>query len=225
MNSLVTQLVCAARWQDFEDSGWVQILVFIIVAVLYALGSIAKMKKAKTEDKSSLGDPHKSKTGQMIPAAGGLSERQITEEQPDIAPYLGVPRPQRQVTVRPAPEWAKVVSQILEAVTGQALAPDGARQAVPDLCGSPAVPGIQVRPPSAAQAKLKAQPSAVRQVTKPQDKAVPPPAPAEVKMPETLSEILADYADPDLLRRVILHYEILGKPLSLRQPPENIIGS
>jgi len=26
-----------------------------------------------------------------------------------------------------------------------------------------------------------------------------------------------DYADPDELRRAILHYEILGKPLSLRQ--------
>jgi len=37
-------------------------------------------------------------------------------------------------------------------------------------------------------------------------------------------ESLLDYADPDELRRAILHYEILGKPLSLRGPGEQIIG-
>ena len=41
---------------------------------------------------------------------------------------------------------------------------------------------------------------------------------------EYLSEILLDYADPDELRRAILHYEILGKPLSLREPAGRIPG-
>jgi len=221
MNNLVTQIVCAARWQDFEDSGWVQILVFIIIAVLYALGSIAKTKKAKTEDKSSLGGPRKSKTGQMIPAAGGVSEQQITDEQPSVTPSLDVPHSQRQVTVRPAPEWAKVVSQILEAVTGQVM---------PDLGVSPAVPGIQVSPPSVGRAGQKLQPSAVKHppveqvtVTKPQDKGTSVPALAQFSMPENLYEILADYADPEKVRKAILHYEILGRPLSLRELPDNII--
>jgi hypothetical protein len=46
------------------------------------------------------------------------------------------------------------------------------------------------------------------------------------QLPESayLSEILTDYADPDELRRAILHYEILGKPLSLREPAEGGIG-
>jgi len=41
------------------------------------------------------------------------------------------------------------------------------------------------------------------------------------EMPESeyLSELLSNYANPEELRRAILHYEILGKPLSLRDLP------
>ena len=47
-----------------------------------------------------------------------------------------------------------------------------------------------------------------------------------VERPELIlaTESLLDYADPEELRRAILHYEILGKPLSLRGPGEHIIG-
>ena len=43
-------------------------------------------------------------------------------------------------------------------------------------------------------------------------------ATAAPEMLETqhLSDLLSDYADPEKLRRAILHYEILGPPLSLR---------
>ena len=55
-----------------------------------------------------------------------------------------------------------------------------------------------------------------------QDKLVSEPE----QMPESeyLSELLTDYSDPDQLRRAILHYEILGKPLSMRDPSGDIIG-
>jgi hypothetical protein len=48
--------------------------------------------------------------------------------------------------------------------------------------------------------------------------------PAEIPRAKYLSEILSDYDDSEKLRRAILHYEILGKPLSLREPGEHIIG-
>jgi hypothetical protein len=48
--------------------------------------------------------------------------------------------------------------------------------------------------------------------------------PAEMAEAEHLPEILSDYAEPDELRRAILHYEILGRPLSLRDPSGQIIG-
>jgi hypothetical protein len=49
-------------------------------------------------------------------------------------------------------------------------------------------------------------------------------APIEVTDTEYLPELLTDYADPEQLRRAILHYEILGKPLSLRGPYEGSTG-
>jgi hypothetical protein len=48
--------------------------------------------------------------------------------------------------------------------------------------------------------------------------------PTEIPRAKYLSEILSDYDDTEKLRRAILHYEILGKPLSLRDPSEHIIG-
>jgi len=48
--------------------------------------------------------------------------------------------------------------------------------------------------------------------------------PVERPEPGLAMESLLDYADPEELRRAILHYEILGKPLSLRGPGEQIIG-
>jgi len=48
--------------------------------------------------------------------------------------------------------------------------------------------------------------------------------PVERPEPGLAIESLLDYADPDELRRAILHYEILGRPLSLRGPGGQIIG-
>jgi hypothetical protein len=48
--------------------------------------------------------------------------------------------------------------------------------------------------------------------------------PARLAPAEYLSELGLDFADPDELRRAILHYEILGKPLSLRDPSASVIG-
>ena len=39
-----------------------------------------------------------------------------------------------------------------------------------------------------------------------------------------LGEILRDYEDTERLRRAILHYEILGKPMSMRVPSEDMLG-
>ena len=46
------------------------------------------------------------------------------------------------------------------------------------------------------------------------------PAPKPVSAPAYLPALLKSYADPDQLRRAILHYEILGKPLALREPQD-----
>ncbi len=48
--------------------------------------------------------------------------------------------------------------------------------------------------------------------------------PSKTEQPETVIESLLGFDDPDMLRKAILHYEILGRPLSLRSPSEHIAG-
>ncbi|UCC22736.1 MAG: hypothetical protein JSW23_01310, partial [Planctomycetota bacterium] len=45
------------------------------------------------------------------------------------------------------------------------------------------------------------------------------------KEPVILEEPLLALDDPDVLRRAILYYEILGKPVSMRPPGQHLIGS
>jgi hypothetical protein len=47
---------------------------------------------------------------------------------------------------------------------------------------------------------------------------------AQIPESEYLSELLIDYSDPEDIKRAILHYEILGRPLSLRDSFEEGIG-
>jgi hypothetical protein len=42
-------------------------------------------------------------------------------------------------------------------------------------------------------------------------------SPEETPQAKYLSEFFSDYDDPEKLRKAILHYEILGKPISLRE--------
>lgn len=51
---------------------------------------------------------------------------------------------------------------------------------------------------------------------------LPTESPPEPMAEPVSSAYLIDYSDADALRRAILHYEILGKPLSLRDPSQQI---
>jgi hypothetical protein len=175
MNYWLAQLILTARNRD-RDSGWMQILVPVILMIFYAVGSIVKAKANKT----------------------ALKEEKQTPRKP----------------VRKPPE-STIDLQMLKQLFGLS------EEAESSQPSSPQAAKPQVRP-------------AGRRVTRPQPVARREP-PAEVKMkkvsgraaktvvatgmPHTgyLSEILSDYDDPEKLRRAILHYEILGKPLSLRE--------
>jgi hypothetical protein len=78
----------------------------------------------------------------------------------------------------------------------------------------------------AAGSRLGAEPQAVPEpVNKPIEELQDyRPSAAEKPGPEFSPAFLPAYDDPEQLRRAILHYEILGKPLSLRGRGEHIIG-
>jgi hypothetical protein len=192
-NSFVAQVICGIRWPDFEDNGWGQLLVFIIVAAIYAL-VIAKAKKVKTvEGEEPASQPSSKSKPAIRPACkkgGKRGKRQIIK--------AGLPhtlRTGRRVVIQPISD---------------------SRSAASSAENSQVQPAPISNLPSVGQVIELA----VRTGSKVEIKGIQ--IPSEVSIPRYLTEILSDYADPEKIRKVILHYEILGKPLSLREPQENV---
>jgi hypothetical protein len=215
MNEIVAQVVWGFGGfgrMNMEDSGWMQILVFIIMVVIYALGNIFKAKKVITdrgEKESATGGPPKAR--QRLPVINeelqkeAVAEGRGTESKPAMV--------SGRVTIQPTffDKVAEIIGKKLEFIaeqTGQV----GLLESVKSIKAAPKA--IQVRPelkPRSPQPP-KVTPKPVVEI---EQKGVPIVAQAPV--PVYLAEIVSNYSDPDELRRAILHYEILGKPLSLRE--------
>ena len=142
--------------QNEDGGGWVQLLVFVVMAVIWALGGILKAKSNRVgRDKS--------------------------DKQPQQPP-------------RPTP--------IHEKPTGQPQRPVAA-------------------PKPSAKTRLTTQKKPLLTVDLNLDKVKKIDLSAKKKQkPEPTAKSLLNFSDPADLRRAILHYEILGKPISLRPPQQ-----
>jgi len=150
MYHLAAQCILAARGTD-DENPWVQILVFILFAVIYAIGGIIKARSAKQQQKKA----------EMPP-----------------------PRP------RPRPQAPPVAG-----------APQAVRPRIPRTAVSQPAPTITTRP----------------------EARIPTPSVAATE-PEKPVRAFPELQEPDALRRAILYYEILGKPVSLRQLDDPLTG-
>jgi len=213
MENLLAQQILAARNSDSEDTGWMQMLVFIVLAVFYVIGSILKAR-ANKQRKLEQEEPGRKPPESTQRAPRAFKQTPYRQAQ---RPVGRVPKsqlrpqqvqPSRRKIVRPQPAWRKSsikTEQAIELPTLEALE-------TPKV----SLPGPQL------QADLEELPEfTVETVEK--LKAKPSGFPVEKLQARYLPEILSDYDDPEKLRRAILHYEILGKPLSLRGPSEHII--
>jgi hypothetical protein len=187
MNHWLAQLVLAAQNSN-EEHGWAQILFFVIVAIFYVLGSIAKARASKAAPKLEKQTPRKPVRKRPEPTAELQILKQffgLPEEEAESGIQLIPEEPEPQVVRPPVRKVARPV--ISQAVKPQVVEP-------------------QIQP------KIEKVPEIA--VVAPQVETVVPVETSQVKY---LSEILSDYENPDSLRRAILHYEILGKPLALRE--------
>jgi len=195
MNAFLSQVIVAARNRDTE--GWVQMLVFVVLAVVYALGSILKAKSSKAEQEK---DEELMPKGPRKPPGGlrRLQEEFLREARGPAGP---APQPERQAVPRKVRRPQPAVER------------PGEMQEFPELSvqGPQLESGIEELPEYTSETlkKLKAERLGF--------------AAKEPKV-EDVSEPVLDYADRDELTRAILHYEILGRPLSMRGPSERIIG-
>jgi len=213
-------MIFIARGDDID--GWMNILVLVIVAVVYALGAIIKAKGKKSQEgtKSQL-----QRKPARKPATSGRSllEQFIREIQGSARPEQAresrpATPPAGRKTAHPQPAVRKFTAEPKQVSQFQPIKPP----AKPKL----SIPASQVQPDFEELPELVTEIQALPEFT---SKTVEGLVGKRKDMPEVpdskyLSEVLADFTDPEDLRMAILHYEILGRPLSLRDPSGQIIG-
>ena len=207
----LAQIIVIAR----GDEGWMNILVLVVLAAVYGLGALIKAKGNKTDDQAQ---EQQTRKPQQKPSAGGGILGQLFREIQQAAE--GKPtqetRPSsqttRQQTARPQAAVRKYAAETKQARQTQSIStPVKSKlskptpQAQPDFeILSELDTGTQLLPEYTTNVVGLAGKRKLM--------------PAQVAGSSYLSEVLSDYEDPDELKRAILHYEILGKPLALRDP-------
>jgi len=218
MNELLTQIILAARNQDGKS--WTNILFIVGLAIFWIIGGILKAranKKQKDEEQLTR------KSGLKPSEGAGVREPRVVKKTPyeqvqrptARTPYRREPQPQIQPPRRKIARLQHAVQQFaIKIKEAQAIPPETI-----ELLEEPGLPqpAPQVKPDFQELPEFTSK--AVKEL---EDMRVG--IPAETPGAKYLAEILLDYSDPEDLKRAILHYEILGRPLSLRDPSQHIIG-
>lgn len=221
MNYSLAQIILVARSRD--PDGWMSILVLVLVAAVYGIGAILKAKKGKNKQEQA--EEEQGRKPQRKPEGGmGLLEQFVREIQRAVDPTqeresrpTAQPAGRKTARPQPAPTVRKYAAEAKQAgwpkpkrlglelsIPAPQVQPDFEKLPEPQTGIEEALPEFTTKAVKGLVGKRKGM--------------------AEVPESNYLSEVLLDYADPEDLRRAILHYEILGRPLSLRDPSGQIIG-
>jgi len=225
MNNILAQFILLARGKDVE--GWMDILVLVLVAAVYGLATILKAKKRKKVQEQS--EEQQKLKPQRKPAGNrGVLEQFFREIQRAVEPTEereSHPSAQsvRQKIAHPAPSVRKYAAEAGQASRAQPRT-QLAKPKRPGLEFSIPVP--QVQPDFKEIPELQTGIETLPEYTSKTVEGLLGKRKGIAEVPESkyLSEVLADFTDPEDLRMAILHYEILGRPLSLRDPSGQIIG-
>jgi len=207
MNYFVAQIILAAQRRDTQ--GWMQILVFVVIAVIYALSSILKAKSNKTELEDEEQPAHKPPE-----SASRLQKQTFQRPHRPVSPaprtqyQPQVQSPQRKV-MRPEPVIRKPLTKKKEPTPLPAIEMPEVSEL--PLLGPQVEHGIEELPEFTSETLEKLEAKSLGFA-------------AQKPVVEDVSRPVLDYTDADELTRAILHYEILGRPLSLRDPSQRIIG-
>lgn len=220
MNELIEYIILASRRRS--PKGWGNIVFIVGLAIFWLISAIFKSMARKDEEKKT-GEKQLSRKPGGKPAVGTTKEgpfqqiRRAIEAEVQKQRQLQAQQTQRKV-VRPQPAARKVVAK--PAMQRVATKPGRG----PEIH---ALESIEETKLPSAIAEVEPKLEKLPEYTSKTVKAVGAngiSAAAQVPQGRQLLEILMDYSDPDELKRAILHYEILGKPLSLRDPTGQIIG-
>jgi hypothetical protein len=202
MNCFLAQIILAAR-----DTGeWMNILFFVAIAAFYAIGSVLKAKANKSAKQKQAKRQPGVKPAERAPL------RQAVKKTPPPATVKkpAYPQPPHRPVARPRPVMRKPVPR-KPAAAAKAAKPPGMAEAVP------AVPSMQ----SELEGLRELPKKTVGQMD---IGRLGLAAEKKEKEPVIYEEPLLALDDPDALRRAILYYEIIGKPVSMRRQGEHLIG-
>ena len=209
MDELLSQLILAARSEDFE--GWMNILIVVIIVVFWAVAGILKArgKKPEQEEEQLAGKP----TDRRPQDAKGLQKEMLQQ-----------PRRTRPMSPEPSRQYRRQVEQMRRKISypqpvAQQVTAKKKPMLLPTLEGLEETKLLELKPE--AELVIEELPEFV---SKPFKVLKDTGIPEESLVAEIAIEPLLDYEEPVELRRAILHYEILGRPLSLRGPSEQVIG-
>jgi hypothetical protein len=240
-----------AQFSVFAQSGddWVNLLILVVVGVFWLIGAIAKalsrkgpvqQGKAKAEQRpretwqerlahkveeiQRAAETRFDEAGRRIEEAG--SRRQGRQAPP-------VREPGGKIAVRTGPRGESIL--VYEPGRPQGPSPEeqeAARRQQARQALAAARRAARVTPP--VEPKIEAAATALKPMTA--ELASAPVEPSQSSEPDATQPqssrkaaglepgAIIDYSDPDALRKAILHYEILGKPLALRKPAEQAAG-
>jgi hypothetical protein len=220
MENLLAQLILAARDKDFES--WTNILFIVVIGIFWVVGGILKAKanKSKQQEQEQPGRrPPESTRG----APKAFKQTPYQQAQRRVGPTpKSQPRPQqvqpsRRKIVRPQSAGRKLPAKAEEAIELPTL------EALETPKVSLPISQLQVDLEELPEFTVETVEKDIRLSSVEALGAKRIGIAGETPQARYLPEILSDYDDPEKLRRAILHYEILGKPLSLRDPSEHII--
>jgi len=191
----LAQVVLARR---SSDDGWMNILVVVVMAAIWIVGGIIKATKTKSGDKQQ-----PSRATSRKPSAHGRGGQQQMRTQRPARPAQRPEQPSGAQKKRTTLADLREAARKFAAEAEQAFQPQTTKPAPPEPASKP-----QIQPETIT--------TQIEPVVAPIKGFADKQASAEMPPTQHLSDLLSDYANPDKLRRAILHYEILGPPLSLR---------
>ena len=223
--------ILAARRKD-PDSNLIEIVIFVVIAVVYALGGILKMRSGeKKSEKEHIQQTDETMTRrykplkptvETPPKASPTSRRTLPYMKETNQTWAVPPQARRDTRIwqqreqqpeqTAPPKPREVIKQILENVfEPQKLERRSQRQARPSR-PRPAARRPEVEQAAARQARKDL---AYAKAAQPAVKKEPAAPAAAVSVP-TIFVSLGHLSQPDNLKMAIVYAEILGQPISLR---------
>ncbi len=205
MSDVVLQASFSGLLLKGDAGEWISLLVFIVVIALSAVSSIARARKQK-KDLQEQRPAEPQRPSRAPPQRQQLASRAIRPAQDSAGPRDDLGRAKPRSIIRPGGALGAFVAEIKAEI----------KRAADEMQGR--TPPKQRPAPEPQKPATVAIPALESPPTQRFVRAIPQ---EEV---DDLSDIVPQLSGPNDLKRAIVYCEILGKPVSLREPGSSVIG-